>query len=79
MRLDPDHTRKLSRAIAQGPSGGQEVSFDIPFMSAALERLNMWERGLLTNALLRSAQSRHRTIEQRALLALFVHDDGGAK
>lgn len=74
MRLDPDHVRKLDRAISKAPP--PEIDLDIAFMSAAMGRLSLWERGLLTQALLRAATSKRRTLEQRALLALFVHAHG---
>lgn len=75
MRLDPAHVRKLARALTTSPQGNAEASFDIAFMTQAFDRLSLWERGLLMQALLRSAGARRRTLEQRALLALFV--EGG--
>jgi len=75
MRLDPEHVRKLDRAINHATD---EVKLDVQFMRASLDRLNPWERGLLTDALLRATKAKRRTIEQRVLLALFVHDDGTA-
>jgi hypothetical protein len=71
MRLDPDHVRKLARAIKRSPP--PEVNLDIAFMRAAMDRLSLWERGLFMDALMRAAGARRRTLEQRALLALFVH------
>ena len=75
MRLDPDHVRKLDNAISRIPP---EINLDIQFMTKAMARLSLWERGLLVNAIMRASQSNRRTIEQRALLALFVHADGDA-
>lgn len=76
MRLDPDHVRKLSKAIKRSPP--PEVNLDMPFLRTAMDRLSLWERGLFMDALMRAANSKRRTMEQRALLALFVHDMGAA-
>jgi len=76
MKLDPDHVRKLSRAITHPSEGGPHVKFDVKFMASVFERLSLWEKGLLTNALMRAGSAKRMTIEQRALLALFVHDGG---
>ena len=75
MRLDPDHVRKLARAIEQR-SNGPQVKFDLSYMDGAMERLTLWEQGVLITALMRSARARRRTPEQRALLALFVCQGG---
>lgn len=72
MRLDPEHVRKIERAVKRAPP--PQVDLDIAFMTKALARLSLWERGLLMQALDRATTARRRTIEQRALLALFVHD-----
>ncbi len=77
MRLDPDHVQKLSRAIEESPNG-PEVKFDLAFMNEAKRRLSLWEMGLLTHALTRASIAKRRSVEQRALLALFVHDGGEA-
>lgn len=76
MRIDPEHRAKLTRAISRNDAGRQEVNLDIAFMTTAMDRLSLWERGLLVNSIMRAAKARRRTIEQRALLALFVHDGG---
>ena len=76
MRLDPEHVRKIERAVKRTPP--PEMKMDIAFTKVAMGRLSLWERGLLMQALERAATASRRTIEQRALLALFVHDDGGA-
>ena len=78
MRLDPAHVKKLSQAISSTPRGTPEVQFNISFMMLALTRLSLWERGLLMQALMRAATSKRKTIEQRALLAMFVHQEGDA-
>ena len=71
MRLDPAHAEKLKAALASNEEGSF-ASFDIDFMLAAMARLTLWERGILTDALLRSATAKRPTIEQRALLAVFL-------
>lgn len=74
MRLDPEHVQKINRAF----NDVGDVKLDIPFMSEAMGRLNMWERGLLAHSLLKAACNKRRSPEQRVLLALFVHaEDGG--
>lgn len=79
MRLDPEHANRLRKAVSVDENGEAFAKFDIDFMLASFSRLTPWERGILTDALLRSAQSKRPTIEQRSLLALFVarQDDGG--
>ena len=74
MRLDPEHVRKIDRAVRTAPPA--EIDLDIDFMSKAMSRLSLWERGLLMQAILRSSTAKRRTLEQRALLALFVHPHG---
>ena len=56
MRLDPDHVRKLAKAIKRSPP--PEVNLDIAFMRAAMDRLSLWERGLFMDALMRAAGAR---------------------
>lgn len=73
MRLDPEHVRKLARARAPAADGTPEVKFDVDYMSTAMTRLTMWERGLLLDAVMRASRARRPTMTQRALLALFVH------
>lgn len=75
MRIDPSHVRKLARAT-EHLSGSPEIKFDILYMEAAMERLTLWERGVLMKALLRAARAKRRSVEHRALLALFVHQEG---
>lgn len=72
MRLDPAHAQKLKAALATDEAGAAFASFDIDFMLAAMGRLTLWERGILTDALLRAATAKRPTIEQRALLAVFL-------
>jgi hypothetical protein len=79
MRLDPDHVRKLVRAASVDADGKPHVNFDIDFLMSAIDRLNLWERGLLMQVLLKAALAKRRSPEQRALLAIFVHDEGKAE
>jgi hypothetical protein len=51
------------------------VKFDVDFMNKSMDRLTMWERGLLMKAIMRAVRAKRRTPEQRALLALFVHQE----
>lgn len=80
MRLDAEHAEKLRASIIRDANGDPVVSFDIDFMMSAFNRLTLWERGILTDALLRSAAAKRPTIEQRALLAMFLPpvEKGGA-
>lgn len=71
------HARKLARAMSRGDDGQQQVNLDISFLSKAMGKLTLWERGLLVNSIMKAAKARRRTIEQRALLALFLYDDEG--
>lgn len=75
MRLDPEHVRKLSCAIEVKEDGNAEVKFDVVYMTQSMDRLTMWERGLLMKAIMRAVRAKRRTPEQRALLALFVHQE----
>ena len=75
MRLDPEHRAKLRAAM----SSDATVRFDIAFMERSMDRLNLWEQGLLSKALLRAARSRRKTTEQRALLALFIDATRGGE
>lgn len=75
MRLDPEHRAKLRAATS---ADAATVRFDIEFMERSMDRLNLWEQGLLSKALLRAARSRRKTTEQRALLALFIDATGSA-
>lgn len=72
MRLDPAHVRKIERAVKR--SSPPQINLDVAFMNKAMSRLSLWERGLLMQAIDRATTARRRTIEQRAILALFVHD-----
>ncbi len=74
MRLDPEHRAKLRAAM----SSDTTVRFDIEFMERSMDRLTLWEQGLLSKALVRAARSRRKTTEQRALLALFIDATGSA-
>lgn len=74
MRLDRAHSRKLSRARSC-TDGSPEIKLDIAFIEAAMGRLSLWEQGLFMKAIMRSAKSKRLTPEQRALLALFVHQE----
>lgn len=73
MRLDPEHVRKLARAISKTEKGGPEVALDLGFMGKVMARLSLWERGLLTQAIIRASSAKRKTIEQRIILAMFVH------
>jgi len=68
MRIDPDHATKVASVI----DGDGSIKIDIAFTSAAFERLNLWERGLLHQVLSKAATTRRLTPEQRLLLALFA-------
>jgi hypothetical protein len=73
MRLDPEHVKKLGQAINRKSSSEERhVALDIPHLMQSLRRLSMWEGGLLIDSLMRAAQSRRLSREQRVLLALFV-------
>ena len=72
MRLDPAHAAKLRESISTDENGEAFAKLDIEFMLSAFSRLTLWERGILTDALLRSAQAKRPNIEQRSLLALFL-------
>lgn len=74
MRLDPEHVEKLRAAISLGDNGERALDLDIPHLSSSMQRLSLWEGGLLIDSLMRAAASRKLTREQRVLLALFVHD-----
>lgn len=74
MRLDLEHRAKLRAAVSADASS---IRFDIDFMEKSMDRLNLWEQGLLSKALMRAARSRRKTTEQRALLALFVDATNG--
>lgn len=74
MRLDPEHVEKLRAAMSLGDNGERCLDLDIPHLTASMQRLSLWEGGLLIDALMRAAASRKLTREQRVLLALFVHD-----
>lgn len=76
MRIDPAHIRKIAAAMSKSADGGAQVCLDIAFMRDCMRRLSLWERGLMMQALLRASTSKRRTIEQRVLLALFVHSEG---
>lgn len=79
MRVDQSHRNKLSSAISTRSDGTTHVDFDVRFMGDAMQRLTLWEQGLLTKVLLHAAKSKRKTHAQRVLLALFVHADGGAE
>lgn len=72
MRLDQEHAHKVKSNVVTDADGNRIANFDIEFMLQAFSRINPWERGILTDALLRSAEAKRLTIEQRALLALFL-------
>lgn len=72
MRLDPEHIEKLRAAISTSDDGDRSIEIDMPHLSASMHRLSLWEGGLLIDALMRAAQSRKLSKEQRVLLALFV-------
>lgn len=76
MRLDKGHAQKISSNIVLDADGRLVANFDIEFMLLAFGRLNLWERGILSDALLRAAESKRLSIEQRALLALFLPTGG---
>lgn len=75
MRIDPAHARKISSATTKSETGKLEVNFDLSFMQSCMSRLSLWERGLLVQALIRASTSKRKTIEQRVILAMFVHQD----
>jgi len=77
MRLDPDHVKKLARAFTTTHEGGTSVNINIDFIATAMDRLNMWERGLLHRVLAKAASAKKLSPEQRVLLALFTHDGSG--
>lgn len=76
MRLDQEHSDKLARAI-DGVGDEAKFNLDIAFTKEAFDRLSLWERGLFTLALTRAVRAKRKTAEQRLILALFAHDDGG--
>lgn len=72
MRLDHEHVAKLATAFGQEEGGEPFVRLDIKFMLAAMARLNLWERGLLQDRIVRAAIAPKRTMDQRVLLAMFA-------
>jgi hypothetical protein len=76
MRLDREHAYKIEAHIITDDAGRRVANFDIEFMLHAFGRLNLWERGILSDALLRAAEAKRLSIEQRALLALFLPTGG---
>lgn len=75
MRIDPEHAKTINAAI-DTTRGRREVKLDLDFMIQSMDRLSLWERGLLADALMRAGNSRRPTRTQRALLALFIHRGG---
>lgn len=73
MRIDPEHNRKIARAFGRNTDGSRFVKLDIPFMAMVLDRLTLWERGLLNDRITKAAAARRRSPEQRLLLAMFAH------
>jgi hypothetical protein len=76
MRLDREHVRTLARAFEVDKDGERVIKINTRIMRAAIRRLSMWEAGLLSKALARSAAAPRPTIEQRTLLALFAYREG---
>lgn len=76
MRLDPEHAEKLAQAITTNENGSPEVKLDTEFMRRAMDRLTLWERGLFMHAIMRALAAKRKTVEQRVILAMFVHQDG---
>lgn len=76
MRLDREHVEKIERAL-HGSGDDAVLMLDIPFMRTAFDRLSVWERGLFAQAICRAVRAKRKTAEQRLILALFAHDDGG--
>lgn len=74
MRLDPEHITKLRSAISVGDDGRGQVDIDIAHLSACMQRLSLWEGGLLVEALMRAASASKLTKDQRVILSMFVHD-----
>lgn len=72
MRLDPKHIKKITRAMTVDVDGQEMVTLDIAYMRQALDRLTLWERGLLIKSVMKAAVSKKKSVEQRVLLALFV-------
>lgn len=79
MRVDRAHSKRIEDASSTLPDGSHCIHLDIQFMHQAMDRLSLWEQGLLTTELLRAARAKNRTPEQHLLLALFIADDGGQK
>jgi hypothetical protein len=75
MRIDPEHVKTINAAI-DTKAGRREVKFDLDYMIQSMDRLSLWERGLLTEALARAGNSRRPTRTQRALLSLFIYRGG---
>jgi hypothetical protein len=76
LQLDPEHVKALSAAIDDTEKGRREIKFDLDYMIQSMDRLSLWERGLLAEALVRAGNSRRPSRTQRALLALFIHRGG---
>lgn len=73
MRLDPDHVKKLRAAICMD-GGKNHVDIDVEHLSHCMQRLSLWEGGLLIDVLMRAAETKRLSREQRVLLSLFVRD-----
>ena len=73
MRLDPDHVRAIARCIETDADGETYLKIDIKTMRVVLDRLSLWERGLLSECLEKAARAKRKSRDQRALLAIFSH------
>lgn len=79
MRVDQAHSDRIEQASSTLPDGSHCINLDIQFMHQAMDRLSLWEQGLLTKVLLHAAKSKRKTHAQRVLLALFISNGGDDK
>ena len=79
MRLDHDHVRTIARAFETDRKGNRKFLVDLEIFRETMMRLSLWERGLVAGQLIRAADAKRPNKDQRALLALFAHREGGKK
>jgi hypothetical protein len=73
MKIDKRHQSMMTRAIRTSQDGEPFIAIDLAAAKSVLDRLTLWEVGIITKCVREAARTTHPSLDQRALLAIFAY------
>ena len=73
MNIDRRHQAIMKRAISTNENGEPSIAIDLASARVVLDRLTLWEVGLITRCVKDAAMATKPSADQRALLSIFAY------